>query len=168
MTKSFLEKIETLLDHEDHFDSFKFEKNNSFQIDSQHEHLERIFFTEGVKQWEILFTRLTAFFEIGFLIQKQEIQRMFFYGDSVEKKLPKLKFKLPLPPLFNILKTRGHLFLNKMGFSLPNADKMNCLLIRVDETQYIVLLTQQADPWLQLRCESLRKALTNHDYYATT
>lgn len=165
MTNSFLAKIEKLLDHEEHFDAFNFSHDNDFQVESQHQLLEQINFSNGEKQWELFFSRLTAFFEVGFLVRGNEIQKMFFYGNNIEKKLPKIHFKLPQSPYFNILKTRASVFLQKIGFSrLPEREKMVCLLIRVDVNQYIVLITKQAEPWLQLRCESLRKSLICHDY----
>lgn len=167
MTKGFISKIEKFLDHEEHFDAINFPQDSKFQIESNHQQLEHMQFISGDKQWEIFFSRLTAFFEMGLLIEGTEIQKMFFYGQNIEKKLPKIHFRLPASPLFNILKTRASLFLTKIGFNhLPDAAKMVCLLIRVEENRYIVLMTKQAEPWLQLRCESLKKAITNHDYYA--
>lgn len=166
MANSFIAKIEKFLDHEEHFDAINFPLNTQFQIESNHQQLEHIQFIDGEKQWEILFSRLTPFFEMGLLIEGDEIQKMFFYGHNIEKKLPKIHFKLPESPLFNILKTRASLFLRKIGFNhLPDAAKMVCLLIRVEKNRYIVLMTKQAEPWLQLRCESLKIAITNHDYY---
>ena len=170
MTKSFISKIEKFLDHEEHFDALNFPHTPDFQIESNQILLEQIQFSAGDKQWEIFFSRLTAFFEFGMLIDNSaaangEIQKMFFYGQNIDKKLPKIHFKLPKSPLFNILKTRAPLFLRKLGFNhLPDAAKMACLLIRVEENRYIVLMTKQAEPWLQLRCESLNKALICHDY----
>ena len=165
MTKSFISKIEKFLDHEEHFDAINFPHIPEFQIESNQSLLEQIQFSPGDKQWEIFFSRLTAFFEFGMLIEKNEIQKMFYYGQNIDKKLPKIHFKLPNAPLFNILKTRAPLFLRKLGFNhLPDAAKMACLLIRVEENRYIVLMTKQAEPWLQLRCESLNKALICHDY----
>lgn len=166
MANSFIAKIEKLLDHEEHFDAINFSEESHFQIESNHQLLEQIVFAAGEKQWELFFSRLTAFFEVGFLINRNEIQQMFFYGNNIEKKLPKIHFRLPASPLFNILKTRATLFLNKIGFThLPDAQKMVCLLIRIEENRYIVLVTKQAEPWLQLRCESFKRALTNHDYF---
>lgn len=165
MANSFISKIEKFLDHEEHFDAINFPHSPHFQIEPNQQLLEQIQFSAGDKQWEIFFSRLTAFFEVGLLIEKNEIQKMFFYGQTIDKKLPKIHFKLPDSPLFNILKTRALLFLRKIGFNhLPDAAKMVCLLIRVEENRYIVLMTKQAEPWLQLRCESLRQALIVHDY----
>ena len=162
---SFISKIEKLLDHEEHFDAINFSQDSKYQIESNHQLLEQILFNDGDKQWEIFFSRLTVFFEMGLLIEGSEIQKMFFYGQNIEKKLPKIHFRLPASPYFNILKTRASLFLRKIGFNhLPDAAKMVCLLIRLEENRYIVLMTKQAEPWLQLRCESLKKALIYHDY----
>lgn len=165
MANSFISKIEKFLDHEEHFDAINFPHTPDFQIEPNQQLLEQIQFCAGEKQWEIFFSRLTAFFEMGLLIEGNDIQKMFFYGQNIDKKLPKIHFKLPKAPLFNILKTRASLFLRKIGFNhLPDAAKMVCLLIRVEENRYIVLMTKQAEPWLQLRCESLRQALIVHDY----
>lgn len=165
MANSFISKIEKFLDHEEHFDAINFPHTPDFQIEPNQLLLEQIQFCAGEKQWEIFFSRLTAFFEMGLLIEGNEIQKMFFYGQNIDKKLPKIHFKLPTAPLFNILKTRASLFLRKIGFNhLPDALIMVCLLIRVEENRYIVLMTKQAEPWLQLRCESLRQALIVHDY----
>ena len=165
MTKSFISKIEKFLDHEEHFDAINFPPISDFQIEPNQLLLEQMQFTIGDQQWQIFFSRLTAFFEFGMLIENNDIQKMFYYGQNIDKKLPKICFKLPRPPLFNILKTKASLFLRKLGFNhLPDAEKMACLLIRVEQNRYIVLMTKQAEPWLQLRCESLNKALICHDY----
>lgn len=165
MTKSFISKIEKLLEHEEHFDAINFPHIPEFQIEPNQQLLEQIQFSGGDKQWEIFFSRLTAFFEVGMLIEGKDVQKMFYFGQNIDKKLPKIHFKLPNSGLFNILKTRAPLFLRKIGFNhLPDAAKMVCLLIRVEENRYIVLMTKQAEPWLQLRCESLKKALIYHDY----
>lgn len=165
MTKSLIAKIEKFLDHEEHFDAINFPHTPDFQIESNQLLLEQIQFAAGEKQWEIFFSRLTVFFEMGLLVEGNDIQKMFYFGQTVDKKLPKIHFKLPKSPLFNILKTRAPLFLRRIGFNhLPDAAKMVCLLIRIEENRYIVLMTKQAEPWLQLRCESLKKALIVHDY----
>lgn len=165
MTKSFISKIEKFLDHEEHFDAINFPQISDFQIEPNQLLLEQMQFADGDQQWFIFFSRLTAFFEFGMLIENNDIQKMFYYGQNIDKKLPKIHFKLPKSPLFNILKTKAPLFLRKLGFNhLPDAAKMACLLIRVEENRYIVLMTKQAEPWLQLRCESLNKALICHDY----
>lgn len=164
--KSVIAKIEKLFEHEDPYDAFNFSQNTKFQIEPQHQLLEQISFSSGQHQWDIFFSRLTVFFEIGMLIEKSEIQKMFFYGQNIEKKLPRIHFHLPKSPFFNILKTRAPLILKKIGlYHINDSDKMVCLLIRIEDHRYIVLMTKQAEPWLQLRCESLKKALTNHDYF---
>ncbi|MFN3453597.1 MAG: hypothetical protein ACK41T_01460 [Pseudobdellovibrio sp.] len=181
---NLIQKIETLLDYDDHFENLNLQKNLKFQIERNHEILEKIIFdyqdsqkqNQREKQWEIFFSRLTAFFEIGFLIKQAknektnftetQIQKMFYYGENIEKKLPRLKFNLPQSPLFNILKTTGKPFLAKMGLGkLPQVENMTCLLIRLDQNTYVALLTPLANPWLKLRCESLHKALIHQDYY---
>ena len=77
-----------------------------------------------------------------------------------------MNFNLPNSDLFHVLKTPGEAILKKLGLKkIPDAHKMTCLFIRLDNNTSILLVTSQADPWLKLRCESLKVSLLNHDYF---
>lgn len=166
MIQSFINKIETLFENDDLLAHLEAEKNLTFEVENDHTLLEKINFENGPRLWPLFLSRLTAFFEIGFLIENQKINHLFYFGDYVERPLPPVKIKLPVSPLFNILKTNGQQFLPKLGFKkIKKVAEYSCLLIRVDQNSYIILATKQAQPWLQLRCESLQKALTKHDYF---
>lgn len=166
MTNKFISKIESLFEQENHFSQISGTKNHNFIIEPNHKLLENINFDNNEKQWEIFFSRLTAFFEIGFYIENNFLKKYFHEGDFYDKQSMKLQFKLPQSELFHILKTNGEPLLQKIGLKhIENASKMTGLLIRLDHHVYIVLFTKQAEPWLQLRCESLKTSILKHDYF---
>ncbi len=113
--------------------------------------------------WNLFFTRLIPFFEIGFLFNESKLKNQFLYGKSLDctKKITQLK--LPKSDLFQILKTSPKAFLQKLNLSsVLYPEKMTCFYVRVDENISLILITTKAEPWLKLKMDSLQKALINH------
>jgi hypothetical protein len=115
------------------------------------------------ENWNIFFTRLIPFFEMGFLFCDNDLKNQFIFGKEINCKNKTVKIKLPKSDFFQILKTDAKSVLMKLNISnLFNTEKMNCFYIRVEENIGFVLLTAKAEPWLQLKMDSLQKALINH------
>jgi hypothetical protein len=115
------------------------------------------------ENWNLFFTRLIPFFEIGFLFCENNLKNQFLFGKEINCKNKSFKLKMPNSDFFHILKTDSNSFLTKFGLSnILYTDKMNCFYVRVDENISMVLITTKAEPWLQLKMDSLQKALINH------
>ena len=118
------------------------------------------------EKWELFFTRLIPFFEMGLFIKNDSVLKLFLNGHTADIPILKLIFKLPTSPYFNILRTPAVPLLRELKLeNLIQSQKACGLLIRLDQNEYIVLFTEVADPWLRLRCENLQKSLIQHDYY---
>jgi hypothetical protein len=119
--------------------------------------------TSSIDNWTIFFTRLIPFFEIGFLFSDNLLRQQFLFGKEINCKNKTLKIMLPKSDFFQVLKTDPKSFLIKFGLSnILYTEKMNCFFVRVDESIGFILITTKAEPWLQLKMDSLQKALINH------
>ncbi len=117
----------------------------------------------NIENWNIFFTRLIPFFEIGFLFSNSSLQNQFLYGKQINCKNKSTELKLPQSNLFQILKTDPKSFFIKLGLShILQPEKMNCFYVRVDDHIGFILATSKAEPWLKLKMDSLQKALINH------
>ncbi len=115
------------------------------------------------ENWNLFFTRLIPFFEVGFLFSENKLQNQFLFGKEISAKKKSVQLQLPKSNIFQILRTDAHSVLTKMNLSnLFQIEKMNCFYIRVDNHIGLMLMTAKAEPWLQLKMDSLQKALINH------
>ena len=113
-----------------------------------------------------LFSQLSAYFEVGFLLQLNNHSRKFhlkdIFGYSKKMALPENSraIRLPKSELFRILKTGARPFLNhfEMGHFDPN-HKMTAYLIPISLTYTFVLVSQDAEPWAKLKIEALQNTL---------
>ena len=115
------------------------------------------------ENWNLFFTRLIPFFEIGFLFSDSSLKNQFLYGKEINCKNKSVPLKMPKSNLFQILKTDPKSFLIKFGLShILYTEKMSCFYVRVDENIGLTIITTKAEPWLKLKMDSLQKALINH------
>ncbi len=115
------------------------------------------------ENWNIFFSRLIPFFEIGFFFSNGTVKDQFLYGKSINCKNKSLKLKLPKSDLFQILKTDPKsLFIKLQISNILQSEKMNGFYIRIDNDMGFILATPKAEPWLKLKMDSLQKALINH------
>ncbi len=166
MEKNIFEKVENLFDQDDVQEHLKIYTNEKFNVEPNHQLLSNIQFNESPEKWELFFTRLIPFFEMGLFIKNDSVLKLFLNGHTADIPILKLIFKLPTSPYFNILRTPAVPLLRELKLeNLIQSQKACGLLIRLDQNEYIVLFTEVADPWLRLRCENLQKSLIQHDYY---
>lgn len=113
-----------------------------------------------------LLSRLALYFEAGFLMQKAstttqyKIASAFAYSKKIELQDSPRALRLPQIEFDKILKIKASNFLKH--FNLDNLDpekKMNCYLIPLSKKYYLVVATPLAEPWAQLRIETLQKTL---------
>lgn len=167
-------KLENLFDQNSHgiriiHEAPKMPKNE-FQTESSVRALENLsyIFTGEVNSEKLtnLFSQLSAYFELGFLLQFNQSSRKFHLKDlfSFSKKmsLPENSraIRLPKSELFKILKTQARPFLGhfEMGHFDPN-EKMTAYLIPISTTYTIVLISPDAEPWAKLKIEALQNTL---------
>lgn len=146
------------------------ETQKNFQIvDNNHvlENLSFVFSNEiNRDNLSNLFSQLSSYFEIGFLMHKKEkpnlyvVNEAFIFSKKIES-IENLKpIKLPTPKIYKILSSKACLFLKHYNMGhLDSCDKMTSYLIPVSETYTIVMITQTAEPWAKLKIESLNKTL---------
>ena len=172
MIKNLTKKIEKLfenpLDHKQHAISLE-ELRKSFSLAEDNNQIENLsyVFTNALnkKDTALFFSQLASFFEIGFLFEKtnsmnyQAVQ-MFAYSLQM-KKLDGLKLiKLPQSELFKVLQTNSRTFLSKMRLAdYDEANRLSSFLIRISQTETLVLLSSLADPWAKVRLEALQNSL---------
>ena len=113
-----------------------------------------------------LFSQLSAYFEVGFLLQLNPHSLKFhlkdIFGYSKKMSLPENSraIRLPQSELFRILNTKARPFLNhfEMGHFDPN-EKMTAYLIPISLTYTIVVVSTDAEPWAKLKIEALQNTL---------
>jgi hypothetical protein len=116
------------------------------------------------ENWNIFFTRLIPFFEIGFFFTHGLVKNQFLYGKTIQCENKTLRLKLPKSDLFQILKTDPKsLFIKLQISNILQSEKMSGFYVRVDENIGLILATSKAEPWLKLKMDSLQKALINHE-----
>ncbi|MBC7741740.1 MAG: hypothetical protein H7061_06070 [Bdellovibrionaceae bacterium] len=113
-----------------------------------------------------VFTQLSSFFEMGFLIEPTltknvgAVSMAFAYSKHMAQVDNLKPIRIPKPAIFQVLKTDATAFLSKFNLQNFNADKkLQAFLIRVTDAHTIVVMSGLAEPWLQLRIESLQKTL---------
>ena len=148
---------------------------NEFQTENSVcaiENLSYIFTGEiNTEKLTNLFSQLSAYFEVGFLMQLNPHSRKFHLKDlfSYSKKMAMPEnsraLQLPKAELFRILKTRARPFLNhfEMGHFDPQ-NKMTSYLIPISANYIIVLVSPDAEPWARLKIEALQKSLMKIDF----
>lgn len=117
------------------------------------------------KEMPLLFSQLSSFFEIGFLFEKSysgkyHAMQMFAYSYQMKKLDGLPLIQLPQPDLFKVLQTNSKNFLAKLKLSdYDETERLGAFLIRISQTETLVLLSSLADPWAKVRLESLQNAL---------
>ncbi|MEK6627952.1 MAG: hypothetical protein AABY53_04950 [Bdellovibrionota bacterium] len=131
------------------------------------ENLSYIFSSEvNSKNLTNLFLQLSSYFEIGFLLQKDQdkgssaVIASFVFGKNIEIAEGFKTINLPNPGICNVVKSSAHQILTY--FNIENLDpenKMMSYLIPLSTHHSIVVMTETAEPWANLKIESLQKML---------
>lgn len=145
------------------------ETQKTFQILNNNQLIENLSYVfEGEvtqKNLEPLFLQLSSYFEIGFLMQKinktdYKMQSAFVYAKKINNTKEYRSIRLPVTPVFHILKTPASSFLKKFNMqTLDPSNKMDAYLLAISPTQSIVLITLMAEPWAGLKIQTLQNTL---------
>ena len=173
MNSNLSKKVENLFEQSNQIqlmsEEVKLDKaQKSFQTEDRFQFLENLshgqYILDEQLKTQIFFDRLIPFFEAGFLFKKQgansEIQKHFILGKSYKKQNHSASMRLPSSPLLKILRSDSSSLLKKLGLAhVFESDKCKGFYILLSNDYGLILITQQAEPWLQLKMESLQKAL---------
>lgn len=172
MIKKWNEKVEKMFDQPQPTQQLgeceELKKAYHVTLDNQQlENISYIFSTMLTKiEMGTVFTQLSSFFEMGFLIEKTAtrnvgaVSNAFAFSKHMAQVENLNPIRMPNPALFQVLKTDATAFLAKFNLDNFNTDKkLQAFLMRVTESHTIVVMSGLAEPWLQLRIESLQKTL---------
>lgn len=174
MFKKINTKLENLFDqkHDTVYIGNKsiIETQQNFQITDNNHMLENLsyIFSNEINRDNLsnLFSQLSSYFEIGFLMHKKENPNLYIAKEAFAfaKKIESIEnikpIKLPTPEIYKILSSKAHMFLKHYDMGeLDSSEKMISYLIPISETHAIVIVTQTAEPWARLKIESLHKTL---------
>ncbi|MFZ3229744.1 MAG: hypothetical protein WA160_06040 [Pseudobdellovibrio sp.] len=167
MIKKWNDKLEKIFNSTNQ-DLALLESSQNFELNSDNLYLENLsyIYTNPIRPQNIqsLFSQLSPFFEIGFLLEKQKSYhtptQMFAFGQLSNIAEKNILLKLPATSVYTIVRTSAVGILKKMNFAFLNSqNKMSAFVISVSPSLSILVVTKIADPWLKLRLESLQKTL---------
>jgi hypothetical protein len=174
MLKKMNSKLEALFEETPEFAaSAEYNLNETqkkFQILNSNELLKNLsyVFTEEVTSSNIdyLFMQLSSYFEIGFLLKSQsktcdyKIQNAFVFAKKMNQTNELKAVRLPKPHLFQILKTPALPFLKKFNMqAIDKFENMDAYLLHLTSNYSLVLVTQIAEPWAELKMSALQSTL---------
>lgn len=169
MISKIFNRVEKLFDNPA-FEINLIEQKKYFEINPDNNFLENISYSFNPRYVDChvttVFTRLTSFFEMGFLFQKNRLNSKsclvscFGYGLVNQDISSRVEFKLPESSLFSIHKTSAQGFLKKMGLNQIDPEKkLEAYYLRLSDSSSIVVMTSWPKPWIKPRLESLQKTL---------
>lgn len=172
MLKKINSKIEDLFDQksdtlESHNINYPDNEIQLIQNNKMLENLSYVFSSEvNSKNIANIFSQLSSYFEIGFLIKKNntknqyEVVQGFMYQQQLEETELLNLIQHPQAPLFHVLKTDGTGLLKHLGISSnKTSEKISSFLIPISTRYSLIFLTEIAEPWAGLKIETLQKTL---------
>lgn len=169
MISKVFNRVEKLFDNPS-FEISLIEQKKYFEINPDNNYLENISYSFSLKDTNCsistIFTRLTSFFEMGFLFQKNRLNTKscliscFGYGIINQDISKRIEFQLPQTSIFSVHKTSAQGFLKRLGLNQIDAEKkLEAYYIRLSENTSLVVMTSWPKPWIKPRLESLQKTL---------
>ena len=144
------------------------EAQKNFQITNNNNMLENLsyIFSNEIDHNNLanIFSQLSPHFEIGFLLKRDDkanafrAKEAFVFFQKITAMENLKPIKLPNPGIYKILTTQAHSLLKHFGMeNLDLGEKMMSYLIPIAHNYTIVVITQTAEPWAQLKIETLQK-----------
>ncbi|MBC7466117.1 MAG: hypothetical protein H7256_08995 [Bdellovibrio sp.] len=167
MIKKWNEKLEKMFESTNQ-DLTLIESSQTFELNPDNVYLENLsyIYTSAVEKNNIqaVFTQLSPFFELGFLLEKQKNvytpTHAFAYGNISNIADKKILLKLPRTDVFVVVRAAASAILKKVNYDFLNRDKkMSAFVVAISPNYSILVATKIAEPWLKLRLESLQKTL---------
>lgn len=144
------------------------ENSRTFELNPDNRYLENLsyVYTSNLEKNNVqaIFTQLSPFFELGFLLEKQKNvytpTHVFAYGNISNIADKKILLKLPKTDVFVVVRAAATAILKKVNYDFLNRDKkMSAFVITISPNYSVLVATKLAEPWLKLRLESLQKTL---------
>ncbi|MEQ1722569.1 MAG: hypothetical protein ABL930_05295 [Pseudobdellovibrio sp.] len=146
------------------------DNQKNFQILNNNQLIENLsyVFTEEITSSNIehFFMQLSSYFEIGFLLKSQpeacdfKIQSAFVFAKKMSQTNELKAVSLPKTNLFQVLKTPAIPLLKKFNMqSLDKFEQMDAYLLPLTSNYSLVLITQIAEPWAELKISTLQSTL---------
>src|SRR3989344_1162369 len=143
------------------------ESQQSFELNADNTQLENLSYIHSSvtsTNRTNVFSQLCPFFEIGFLLEKQNKNyaptQAFAFGQPIRLDQKAITLNLPQTSLFAVVKTPATSILKKMNFEFLNSrQKMNAFIIAISPQFSVLVATEMAEPWIKVRLEILQKAL---------
>jgi len=152
------------------------EIKNSFELNLDNHPLQNLSYVFSsqlqINQVTFLFSQLSSFFEVGFLLQKTntreqkfKLAQIFAYSKHLNQLNEEQKISLPRCSQNQILSTSAQGFLRKfnLGF-LDDKGQLKAFLVPLNENNSLIVMSGLAEPWLQLRIECLQNTLMKIDF----
>ncbi len=165
MSKSIIKKIEKLFEPEMIFEHFSFlSEKSEFEIEDNFKLIENLgYFHDTNPNWDLFFSRLAPFFEMGLMFNEKKLNDVFHNGKLHSCTEAQIEMNLPQSQIFNIYTTNAKAFLKRLKIdTFFNGENLTCHYVRVQPGTAFVLLAKKAEPWNKLQIESLQKALINY------
>lgn len=148
----------------------KISTKKDFQLVENHKLIENLsyVFTGEITAKNItnLFTQLSAYFEIGFLLKLNELTgqhrpiQAFAFQQNLTLPTSLRAIRLPESAIFTVLISNGNNMLRHFGLTnLDPQKKMNSYLIHLSDDYSFIFISAIAEPWASLRVETLQKTL---------
>ncbi len=165
MPKSIIKKIEKLFEPEMIFEHFSFlSEKSEFEVEDNFKLIENLgYFQDPQPNWNLFFSRLAPFFEMGLMFNENNLNEVFHNGKTHNCADAGIKINLPQSKIFSIYKTDTQSFLKKIKIhTFFDSSKLTCHYVRVETGISFVLFAKKAEPWNKLQIESLQKSLINY------
>lgn len=121
---------------------------------------------------KLLFSQLSSFFEVGLLLKRAqnqnsmyEIDEIFAFSQIATQIKNQDLIRLPQTSTQSILKTSARSILKKYHLEFFDEDNdLSAFLIHLNKDNSLILMSSLAEPWLQLRIETLKNSLMKIDF----
>lgn len=175
MLKKWNDSMEKLFFQSENTDLSFEEIKNSFELNLDNHSLQNLSYVFSsqlqINQITFLFSQLSSFFEVGFLLQKNpqqqkfKLMQIFAYSKHLTQLNEEQKISLPHCSQNQILSTPAQSFLKKfnLGF-LDDQRQLKAFLVPLNENNSLIVMSGLAEPWLQLRIECLQNTLMKIDF----
>lgn len=168
---SIIEKIELLFESSPLL-GLKFD--NNIKLENQYELINNIsYFDFGLTpNWEIIASRLSPFFDCIILCQDSRVYSLYFQNQKIDHPIWSVNISWPKSDYLNILKADTGPFMKKIfEEKIFNPKKHSTFLVNLGTQDghdfKMILVSSTAEPWLNVKIETLQSALEKLTFSTT-
>ena len=143
--------------------------NSQIQLETNFELIKNIsyFEVQAKDMWNVIAGRLSPFFDGVILIEKQQVQEIFFQNQKILHPVWQTKISWPSSDLFSPLRTdAGQLSKKLFGERVFSTDQFAAFVFCVESDSRIVLFSSVSEPWLTMKLENMVYALQRINFEA--